>query len=184
MAEYSRDIYLARKKYISMLEIYAKRHAHTLSGGREELTLSHKCDIPCEVSDKNEVLEAYKSVYSENVDREMAAGTSLYGPQRDDLVIKINGTLAKSFASQGQQRSCVLSLKLAEGEVIKEIFGEYPVFLFDDVLSELDEERRMYVAGKIEGMQTVITSCEGTERLGGDVRVISVKGGKYVSSYR
>ena len=184
MAEYSKDIYIARKKYISMLGVYARQHALSLSGGREELTLSHKCDIPLEISDADGILSEYKRVYSENAEREMAAGTSLYGPQRDDLVITINGTLAKSFASQGQQRSAVLSLKLAEGGVIKELFGEYPVFLFDDVLSELDDERREYVAGKIEGMQTVITSCEGTERLSGDVSVIEVKGGKYVPSHR
>ncbi len=184
MAEYSADICIKRRKYVSMLEVYAREHAHTLSGGREELTLSHKCDIPDEITDREAVKNEYRRVYTENLERERAAGTSLFGPQRDDLIIKINGTVAKSFASQGQQRSCVLSLKLAEGGVIKEIFGEYPVFLFDDVLSELDEERRRYVAGKIGGMQTVITSCEGTESLSGDVRVIHVEGGNYVSSHR
>ena len=160
MAEYSADIYMARKKYIAMLGVYARQHALSLSGGREELTLSHKCDLLPDIDTKESAVAEYKRIYSENIEREMAAGTSLYGPQRDDLLIKLNGNLAKSFASQGQQRSCVLALKLAEGGVIKEMFGEYPVFLFDDVLSELDDERRAYVAGKIEGMQTVITSCE------------------------
>ena len=184
LAEYSADIYVLRKKYINLLGAYARQHALSLSGGRDDMTLSHKCDIPDDIDVKADIINEYKRIYTQNIEREMAAGTSLFGPQRDDLTIKINGALAKSFASQGQQRSCVLALKLAEGEVIKEIFGEYPVFLFDDVLSELDDERRRYVAGKIEGMQTLITSCEGTERFNGDLRVINVMGGKYVPSHR
>ena len=79
---------------------------------------------------------------------------------RDDLYIEINGKAARSFASQGQQRSIVLSLKLGEGEVNKEICGEYPVFLFDDVLSELDDKRKKYVLSGISERQIIITSCE------------------------
>ena len=114
----------------------------------------------------------------------MLAGTSLYGPQRDDLIIEINGNAARSFASQGQQRSVVLALKLAEGEVIREVHGEYPVFLLDDVLSELDAGRRAYVAGKIKKMQTIITSCEESDGLNTETNVVFVKGGKYVPAHR
>lgn len=184
MAEYSADIFLARKKYINLLGELAYRHALSLSDGKEEMTLSYKCDIPLSVTERRSAIEEYKRVYSESLEREIAVGTSLFGPQRDDLLININGVPAKSFASQGQQRSCVLALKLAEGGVIKEMFGEYPVFLFDDVLSELDEKRRKYVAGKIEGMQTVITSCEDVGQLGDGARIIEVSGGNYVSSHR
>ena len=79
---------------------------------------------------------------------------------RDDLDILINGVSARSFASQGQQRSVVLALKIAEGEVCREIIGEYPVYLFDDVLSELDEKRKSYVLSRLTGKQIIITSCE------------------------
>ena len=68
-----------------------------------------------------------------------------FGIQRDDIEIIINGKNARQFASQGQIRSIVLALKMAEGEIIKEDFSEYPVYLLDDVLSELDERRREYV---------------------------------------
>lgn len=184
MAEYSAEIYLLRKKYISLLSVYAAGHTGHLSGGKENLDLSYKCDISEDIETKSDAVAEYKRVYTKSLDREIIVGTSLYGPQRDDIIISLNGSPARQFASQGQQRSIVLSLKLAEGEVIREIFGEYPVFLFDDVLSELDENRRSYVAGRIGGIQTVITSCENTDGLGDDINLIEVKGGRYVSSYR
>ena len=184
MAEYSADVYLARKSYVRILEKYAKEHMTELSDGKETLELGYKSDIEGEFSDKESVKEEYRRVFLSRLEREKLAGTSLYGPQRDDLIIKISGNAARSFASQGQQRSVVLSLKLAEGEVIREIYGEYPVFLFDDVLSELDVKRREYVTNRIKKMQTVITSCEGTDALSRDANVILVKGGTYVPAYR
>ena len=98
--------------------------------------------------------------------------------------IYINGISARSYASQGQQRSIVLALKLSEGEVIKEICGEYPVFLFDDVLSELDERRRKYVLSEIGDRQIIITCCDRNECIGFTDNEIEVSGGRYVSSYR
>ena len=185
MAEYSCEIFTARKEYVKLLEKYAKEHMNELSCGQENLELAYKSDIAEDALGKDEVKNEYRRVLTENLEKEKLVGTSLYGPQRDDLIIKLNGKPARSFASQGQQRSVVLVLKLAEGEVIKEIYGEYPVFLFDDVLSELDEDRRTYVKGKIKKMQTVITSCESTDGLSeDDANVILVKGGNYVSSHR
>ena len=111
-------------------------------------------------------------------------GTSLYGPQRDDIEIILNGKSARSYASQGQQRSIVLAMKLAEGEVIRELFSEYPVFLFDDVLSELDESRRSYCLCGMGERQVIITSCE-SERLKNQAgNVIEVEEGQYVSTHR
>ena len=77
-----------------------------------------------------------------------------------------------------------MALKLSEGEVIKEICGEYPVFLFDDVLSELDEKRRKYVLSGIGDRQIIITSCEADECFGFTENEIEVTGGRYVSSHR
>ena len=121
---------------------------------------------------------------SASLDKEIASGITLYGPHRDDLEILINGKSARSFASQGQQRSIVLALKLSEGEVIKEMSGEYPVFLFDDVLSELDEKRRRYVLEGRGDRQIIITCCEPNECLGFTDNEIEVTGGRYVSSHR
>ena len=149
MAEYASYIYLFREDYVSRLTVYAEKILSDISDGGERLSLSYESSIPSGIKDRLTVKEEYKKVLCSSVDREIAAGVTLFGPHRDDLDIQINGKSARSFASQGQQRSIVLALKLSEGEVIKEICGEYPVFLFDDVLSELDERRRKYVLSEI-----------------------------------
>ena len=113
-------------------------------------------------------------------DREIALGSTLYGIHKDDIDIKLNQKSARSFSSQGQQRSLALGLKLAEGEICKEEFGDYPVFLFDDVLSELDETRRDYMILQATDKQVIITTCEEdfVKKMNAQ-RVINVKDGKY-----
>ena len=82
------------------------------------------------------------------------------------------------FRSQGQQRSLALALKLAEGEICKEELGDYPVFLFDDVLSELDETRRDYMLLYATGKQVIITTCEAAalKNLRADKKILVVNG--------
>jgi DNA replication and repair protein RecF len=114
--------------------------------------------------------DACENLYSEVLARgqkeELAAGTTLYGCQRDDLYIEIDKKSAREFASQGQQRSAVLSLKLAEGDISKMSHGEYPVFLLDDILSELDRSRQGFILKNLSNRQVVITCCN-SELLGG-----------------
>ena len=74
--------------------------------------------------------------------------------------MKLDGISAKSFGSQGQQRSCALSLKMAEGFVIRELTGKQPVALLDDVMSELDAGRQDYILNHIDGWQVFLTCCE------------------------
>ena len=87
-------------------------------------------------------------------------GSTQYGIHKDDVDITLNGHEAKFFASQGQQRSIVLTMKLAEGEYSRRETGEHPVFLLDDILSELDPARRSYVVSGIRDRQVIITSCD------------------------
>ena len=179
MAEYAAYIYIMRKEYIKKLELYSSELMKEISDGKEKLTLSYKSDIKEELSDINEVKEEYKKIFTEQLDREKIVGVSLFGIQRDDLGIDINGVSARNFASQGQQRSIVLSLKLGEGEVNRDICGEYPVFLFDDVLSELDEKRKKYVLSGISDRQIIITSCEEDNEYLVSDKKIKVESGIY-----
>ena len=89
-------------------------------------------------------------------------GTTSIGPHRDDISFFINDIDLKSFGSQGQQRSCVLSLKLAEMEFLKQETGEYPVLLLDDVMSELDTKRRQNLLALLQekNIQTLITATD------------------------
>jgi DNA replication and repair protein RecF len=106
-------------------------------------------------------------------------GTSLYGVHKDDIAVRLNGKDAKIYASQGQQRSLALSMKLAEGEMSKKISGEYPVFLLDDVLSELDGDRRKYLLDKKGDKQIIITSCQSEELKEIADKTIEVQNGIY-----
>ena len=91
---------------------------------------------------------------------EIQRGTSLVGPQRDDVLFKVNGVDARIFGSQGQQRTTVLSCKLAEIRYMEEQVGEPPVLLLDDVMSELDASRRSFLVGEVQDrVQTFITSA-------------------------
>ena len=157
-----------------------------ISFGNEQLSFIYKSNVEDESLEKEQVERHYVQKLTDNIDREIAVGSSLYGVHRDDLEIFINGKEARLFASQGQQRSIVLAMKLAEGEVVREVCGEYPVFLFDDVLSELDSGRRKYVLDGIGERQIIITSCEKEFVEGISENVITVKGGEYtdVSSHR
>ena len=179
MAEYASYIYIFREEYLKKLEVHAKKIMKEISDGKEELEISHVSDVASGITDRKTVYEEYIRALSLSIDREIAAGVTLFGPHREDIEIKINGKAARSFASQGQQRSIVLSLKLAEGEVIKEISGEYPVFLFDDVLSELDDKRRKYVLSGMKDRQIIITSCEPDECRGFTDKEIDVSEGEY-----
>ncbi|MBP3582438.1 MAG: DNA replication and repair protein RecF, partial [Clostridia bacterium] len=105
MAEYASHIYLFRLDYIKRLEKYARSVMQDISGGKEELYISLDSDIEGEPTDREAVRAQYERIFSELLDREFAAGVSLHGPHRDDIEIKINGKSARSFASQGQQRS-------------------------------------------------------------------------------
>ncbi len=183
MAEYASHIYIARAEYTEMLERHAREILLEISDGKEELALSYKSDIEKRETDRLRVREEYRRLLSENISREIGAGITLYGPHKDDIDIRLSGISARSFASQGQQRSVVLAMKLGEGEVCREISGEYPVFLFDDVLSELDEQRRRYVLTSSRERQIIITSCESEEYSRFADREIDVSDGKYKIIY-
>ena len=102
---------------------------------------------------------------------EIAAKTCLSGPHKDDLELLIGGNSAKAFGSQGQVRTCALSLKLAERDMFFDDSGEYPLLLLDDVLSELDAKRQDFVLNRIETGQVLITCCEPE-------KLAQVEGGK------
>lgn len=179
MAEYASYIYLMRREYIEKLSVHSERIMNEISGEKEKLTLTYKSDIKEFSEDRKQIENEYRKIFTAETDREKMAGKTLFGVHRDDLIIDINGNPARLFASQGQQRSIVLSLKLAEGEVSREISGEYPVFLFDDVLSELDEKRRKYVLEGIGEKQIIITSCEKDTDIREEGKKIEVSSGIY-----
>ena len=99
-----------------------------------------------------------------NFERELEKGITLCGPQRDDFEILMDGNEIKKYGSQGQMRTCVLKMKLAECEIIKNTSGRTPVLLLDDILSELDEKRKQFFLNNIKDKQIFIT-CTQKEKI-------------------
>lgn len=156
----------------------AKIHAE-FSGG-EALTLRYVtvrtvADPSAPVSIIEEQLAEHQRTHRE---AELASKLCLSGAHKDDIEICINGSPARSFASQGQTRTAALSMKLAELEIHRSSRGEYPILLLDDVLSELDAYRQDFVLNRVGGGQVFITCCEDEKvasRTGG--RVLTVEDG-------
>lgn len=143
----------------------------------EDVTLEKEPDISIE-----KIAETFEKKLEERKLEEIIRAQSLVGPHRDDVSFFINNIEAKKFASQGQQRTIVLSLKLAELELIKEKIGDNPVLLLDDVLAELDNNRQNYLLNAIgTETQTIITSVDTVlfgEKYLKDVEVFNVENGK------
>ncbi len=177
MADDAAYIHEKRESYIRMLTPHAAAFTDRLSGGREALSLSYEGSLPYE--GEEELSLRYYRLFTERLGRETAAGTTLFGIQRDDLSVMIGEKPARIFGSQGQQRTLVLALKLAEGEVSREMTGEYPVYLFDDVLSELDDNRRLSVLACGADRQMIITGCDSGALGEYAAREIRVSAGTY-----
>ncbi len=160
LLEYGTHIIKARANFLEELNLLVGGIHERLSGGKETLTVSYEPSVAAEFYEEKLKLSLERDVYQK------ATG---YGPHRDDIVFFIGGENVKLFASQGQQRTAALSLKLAEIELVKRKIGENPVLLLDDVLSELDRKRQRHLLDGIEGIQTVIT-CTGLEEFVGDRR--------------
>lgn len=169
-----------RREYVARLEESMVKTVADISGGRESVKLFYKSDIPAELSRENEIKQRYERLLSESLTREQAAKMTLYGIQRDDLEFFVNEKEARQFASQGQQRSIALALKIGEGEILSAEKGEEPVYLLDDVLGELDEDRKAYILSRTGGRQFIVTACEKSDydSLIG-VKKIRVEKGRY-----
>ena len=164
-----------------MLSEYSKAIYSGISDNKETFSVEYsRADID-KNSSVNDIyiseLELLKNARKEDV----IFKTTSVGPHRDDLDIKINGVSARSFASQGQQRSCALAMKLGESEIIEKITGETPVALLDDVMSELDEKWQDYILNHINNRQVFLTCCDPSQvlRLCGG-KSFFIKGGEII----
>lgn len=154
LSEEGAKIMKYRSDFVTLLNGFSKTVQAEISG--EELNISYVPSVKGE--DKNLFLEYLES----HQRREIEFASALYGVQRDDLDITINNSEARVYGSQGQQRTAALSMKIAQADYIHHIKGEYPVLLLDDIMSELDINRRMYLSKKIRDKQVLIT-CTDTD---------------------
>ena len=170
-----------RARFYDSLGREAARFHNQFSGGAEEFHLEYK--TVSSISDPFAPLETLREGLRDHLERharaELESGQCLTGPHKDDFTITLSGIDLKSYGSQGQTRTAAISLKLAQRELMKREFGEEPVLLLDDVLSELDEKRQDFVLNQIKSGQVFITCCEPGRftRLG---KTMEISGGKLV----
>ncbi|MDE6251396.1 MAG: DNA replication/repair protein RecF [Lachnospiraceae bacterium] len=153
LTEYGIKIIKTREEFINNInEIIYKIHKN-LSGGKEELTILYEPNIL-----KDDFLEKLKN----NREKDISIKSTSIGPHRDDMGFYIKGIDVRKYGSQGQQRTCALSLKMAEIEIVKDLIKDVPVLLLDDVMSELDSNRQNHLLDSLNGIQTIIT-CTGLD---------------------
>lgn len=179
LALISSDIILSRAEYINKLSKIAGEIQSDISNGSEKLDMRYlACVDGADKLKKEEILKILKDKIKESRKREIRLCEAVTGPHRDDIEILINGKEAKLYASQGQQKTVVMSEKLAEVRLLEEETGEIPVLLLDDIMSELDRKRREYILGHIKDMQILITCTDLDDgELSGNSHRFEVKNG-------
>lgn len=184
-AKFAAYLILERENYLAELEPFLTEFYEGISGGREKVGISYSSDLSAESKKPEELMQEIILSLKEHRRDDMLAGYTTAGPHRDDLTVTLNGMNVKTFGSQGQQRSCALSMKMAEGSIIRQFTGKQPVVLLDDVMSELDIHRQDYILNHIEGWQVFITCCEPSEILktkSASGKMFEIKEGKICSS--
>jgi DNA replication and repair protein RecF len=180
LANYGHHIVIDRINYINKLNFYGKDVHREISSGKENIEFRYISTI----KELENIKVNFYETLKKNRKKDIEKGITSIGPHRDDFIVLINDIDTKSFGSQGQQRSAVLTMKFSSLKIIKEITSEYPVLLLDDVLSELDFNRKRYILSTIGEIQTIIT-CTGiediTNYLDNTSRLFKVKDGEILN---
>lgn len=161
LASWGAALVFERLGYLKLLKNRVKELYYGISSGQEELEINYQSSFGVMENDSISEIEEKllnKLKTSKNDDINYRVTTS--GPHRDDIEILINGSSARVYGSQGQQRSAVIALKLAEADILQQEKEEKPVIILDDVLSELDVERQKFLLNKTKNRQVFISCCD------------------------
>jgi DNA replication and repair protein RecF len=186
LVDYGVTIMQRRRDAVIELDQRAAQLHHLLSGGVERLRLVYEATLPIGPQDDAARLDsAYRAELTRNRQREIERGMTLIGPHRDEVRFLVNDQIdLGKFGSRGQQRTAVVALKLAEVDWMRQRTGEWPILLLDEVLSELDAERRAFLLTQVNGVeQALITTTDPTffdaDSLAG-MTLLRVEGGRVV----
>ena len=172
LIEYGSKIIRRREIFVEQIGEIVTGVNEKLTGNKEHIRMSYEPDV---------TIDEFEEKLKKSREKDLKTCSTSVGPHRDDLCF-MNGDIdIRKYGSQGQQRTCALSLKLAEIELVKNIIGDSPILLLDDVLSELDRSRQNHLLDSIDDIQTIIT-CTGIEefidsRLTLD-RIFRISGGR------
>ncbi len=180
LVQYGAELMRMRKEFIDQLSIFSGKIHGSITNGQEELKIEYEANVPYE-EDVVRQKESLRSALQHSLETDRKMRTTTKGPHKDDLRFLVNGINARKYGSQGQQRTCALSLKLAELDFIKQETGESAILLLDDVMSELDQSRRAFLIDSLEENQIFITMTEADDDLiqaYGNPTVFTVHGGR------
>ena len=153
LVNYGTKVIEARDEFIKEISGLIRDIHRKITGGKEELFVEYEPAVSS---------GSFREELERSRDRDLKLRQTNIGPHRDDISFSLEGIDVRKYGSQGQQRTCALSLKLSEIETVRRVTGEKPVLLLDDVLSELDSSRQNLLLSCIEDIQTIIT-CTGLE---------------------
>ena len=161
LAKISAQIINTRQKYILQIEEFAIKALEKISNGKEKLKINYKTVSGINPKlDSNQIYESLMYRFERQQEDDIQRGSTGSGSHRDDLELLVDNNLLKERGSQGQQRSAVLALKLAELQIIENETNQKPVLLLDDVMSELDDQRRTHLLSAFEDNQVFITCTD------------------------
>jgi len=170
LAEQAAGLIEQRMIYTRRIAELAAEAQEKISSGREKLYIKYRTVSGIKPDfTKKQIADYYLEKLNTNMADDLDKRTTGQGPHRDDLELSLDGDGLKPFASQGQQRSAVLALKLAELAILRQDTGEAPVLLLDDVMSELDESRRVRLLENINDAQVFVT-CTDAQQVVTEIR--------------
>ena len=162
----SAEIVVRRWEFLQEFSDYTRRVYAEIAHNAEEITMEYEPDsLPRELFDSKPSVEAVRTAFAQVFDKqkfdERRRGTTLAGPQKDEIVFRVGGGVAKECASQGQHKTLLIALKTAEFEYLRDLRQETPIVLLDDIFSELDAKRATNVFAFLEsGAQTLLTTTD------------------------
>lgn len=160
LVEYGTKLIIERIRFLKQIDGYANEVHKSITNGKEDLRLQYKSAIAYKDENENHIKQMFEQELAKYRAADIKRGVTLKGPHRDDILFYINDMEVKTYGSQGQQRTTLLSLKIAELQFMNYETDTYPILLLDDVFSELDTERQGFLMKFIKNIQTFITCTD------------------------
>jgi DNA replication and repair protein RecF len=162
LTESAAEIFCLRLQVIHQLSAYAARYYSLLSQEQEALELSYQNFLQTHSKlTLEQAMHAYSQRLRESREDDFYRSQTTVGPHRDDFQILINNSDARTYASQGQQRSAIVAIRLAEIQLMHDFTSQTPILLLDDITSELDEHRKIHLLSSLTPeLQTIITATD------------------------
>jgi len=162
LAETGARVMTYRLSYLKQLNQVARKLHSELSSGAEKLALFYQNNLIDHFVEREAIEAVFRQRLTEGRNEDIKRGSTQYGPHVDDIVVHINGREARKYASQGQQRTAAVALKLSQMDIYHAVNGDYPVVLLDDILSELDERRQENILSVLDRSQSFITCTDSS----------------------